>query len=301
MCLHALCFWTFSTFKWKCHPWWSEAQNLHVVKWMEAAVSAPAPAPVLVQFGSWFLGVCSSLSQTWAIFEASDKVGGLGSSPDKGTLQVWGCGEQELIRAANWWGEAGLFPGFKELLTHLICDRKLILAGMYQRQEKALEGEAQEEKPVAEQESSRPKIRDVEHRNTDLTVICQQLNDPFQILIQPFLQRGSAERHDPIQTAGAEPCGFLHSCMKTAICLIWLSSFYSHRTILLLSRVQHSEEPLLSFAALECLLHMEVRECEKWQEQWFGQKAGGRGERLEELWVLANCSFQNQQWWCSVA
>lgn len=75
-----------------------------------------------------------------------------------GTVQVWGCGEQEFIRAANWWGEAGLFPGFKELLTHLICDRKLILAGIYQRQNKALEGEAQEGKPVTQQEGSRPKI-----------------------------------------------------------------------------------------------------------------------------------------------
>lgn len=59
-----------------------------------------------------------------------------------GAVQVWGCGEQELIRAANWWGEAGLFLGFKELLMHLICDRELSLAGMYQQQNKALEGEA---------------------------------------------------------------------------------------------------------------------------------------------------------------
>lgn len=85
-------------------------------------------------------------------------MGGLGSSPDTGTVPVWGCGEQGLIRAPNWWGEAGLFPGFKELLTHLICDKKLILAGMYQWQKKAFEDKAQEEKPVAEQESSRPKI-----------------------------------------------------------------------------------------------------------------------------------------------
>lgn len=50
----------------------------------------------------WFLGVCSSLSQTWLIFEASDKVRSLGSSPDMGAMQVWGYGEQELIRAASW-------------------------------------------------------------------------------------------------------------------------------------------------------------------------------------------------------
>lgn len=59
-----------------------------------------------------------------------------------GAVQAWGCGEQELIRAPNWWGEAGLFLGFKELLMHLICDRELSLAGMYQQQNKALEGEA---------------------------------------------------------------------------------------------------------------------------------------------------------------
>lgn len=142
----------------------------------------------------------------------------LGSSPDTGTK----CGAVESRNSSQQQtgGVKLAFLGFKELLMHLICDRKLSLAGMYQEQKKALEGEAQEEKPVAEQESSRPKIGYEEHGNTDLTVICQQLNDPFQILMQPFLQRGSAEPHDPIQTAGAEPCGFLHSCMKTAIYLI---------------------------------------------------------------------------------
>lgn len=78
---------------------------------------------------------------------------GFGSIPDKVTVQVWGFGEQELITSANQWGEAGPFLGFRELLMHLICDRNLSLAGMYQQQKKALEGEAQEEKPVAEQES----------------------------------------------------------------------------------------------------------------------------------------------------
>lgn len=67
--------------------------------------------------------------------------------------------------------------------------------------------------------------------------------------MQAFLQRGSAEFLDPVQIAGAELCGFLHSCMRTAIYLTWHSSFYSHRKILFLSRVQHSPGPLLSFAA----------------------------------------------------
>lgn len=202
-----------------------------------------------------------------------------------GTVQVWGCGGQELIRAANWWGEASLCLGVKGLPMHLICDRKLSWLA-------CISGRG---KPLGEkQKSSRPKIWDVEHGNTDLTVICQQLNDPFQILMQPFLQRGSAEHHDPVQTAGAEPCGFLHSCVKTAIYLIWLFSFYSHRTVLLLSRVQHSEEPLLSFAAF-------LSACSRWRSRNVRNdgssgldRAGGGGEGLVELWVLADCPFQNQ-------
>lgn len=62
---------------------------------------------------------------------------------------LWRAGTHQT---ANWWGEPGLFLGFKELLMHLICDRKLSLAGMYQQQKKALEGEAQEEKPESNRE-----------------------------------------------------------------------------------------------------------------------------------------------------
>lgn len=55
-------------------------------------------------------------------------------------------------------GESGLFLGFKDWLMHLICDTKLSLAGMYHQQKEALEVKVQEEKPVMEQESNRPKM-----------------------------------------------------------------------------------------------------------------------------------------------
>lgn len=75
-----------------------------------------------------------------------------------GAVQVWGRGEsrnsseQQTSR-----GEAGLFLGFEDWLMHLICDRQLSLSGMYQQQKKALKVKVEEEKPVVEQESSRPK------------------------------------------------------------------------------------------------------------------------------------------------
>lgn len=69
-----------------------------------------------------------------------------------GAVESLNSSEQQTGR-----GEDRLFLGFKDWLMHLICDRKLSLAGMYKEQKKALEEKVQEEKPVAEQESSRPK------------------------------------------------------------------------------------------------------------------------------------------------
>lgn len=53
-------------------------------------------------------------------------------------------------------GEAELFLGFKGWLKHLICDRKLGLADTYHHQKKALEVKVEKEKPLSEQDSSRP-------------------------------------------------------------------------------------------------------------------------------------------------
>ena len=71
------------------------------------------------------------------------------------------------------------------------------------------------------------------------------MNDSFQILMQPFLQRGSAEPHNPIQTAGAEPCGFLHSCMKTVL------SFTLHDSLPSIPRGQFP--PLAEFSTQQGL------------------------------------------------
>lgn len=64
-------------------------------------------------------------------------MGGLGSSPDTGTVGLWRAGTHQ---SSKLWGEGSLYLGFRELLMHLICDRKLSLAGTYQWQKKTLEG-----------------------------------------------------------------------------------------------------------------------------------------------------------------
>jgi len=74
-----------------------------------------------------------------------------------GAVQVWGCWSRDSSEQQPSGGEAGLFLGFRNWLMHLICDRKLSLAGTCQQQKKALEVKVEEEKPLVERESSRPK------------------------------------------------------------------------------------------------------------------------------------------------